>query len=301
MALTWRQIEAFRAVMVTGTIIHGAEMLNVSQPAVSRLISDLEHELGYALFNRKKGRLSPDSTAISLYEEVERAFIGRKEIERVALAIGRSLQKSLRIISLSVTTRDLLAHAIAKFTQEFPDVHVSLDIQPKERVIEWVESHRSDIGICTLPVDSERITVQELTSFDLVAVVPSTHRLAKMDSLQPRDLVGEELIALPEDSGARPVVQSMLDENGVELTVRIEAANADALIGLVAAGAGIAVVSSAYQRLGSEVEDVRMIQIEPRTHLPFGLLLPLQSAPSKATQDFISILEQVYTGPSDKS
>lgn len=296
MALTWRQIEAFRAVMVAGTIVKGAELLNVSQPAVSRLISDMEYELGYELFSRNKGRLKPVGAAHTLFEEVERAFVGRGEIERVARAIGRTQQQSLRVISLSVTTRDLLAHAIARFTKEFPDVHVSLDIQPKERVIEWIELRRSDIGICTLPIENDKIVVRELTSFDLVAVVPTGHKLAKMEALQPRDLIGEELIALPEGSGARPVIQSMLEANGVDIAVRIEAANADALIGLVAAGAGVAVVSSAYHRLDNEVEDVKMIQIEPRTHLPLGMLLPSTPTPSKTTLNFIKILEQTYSG-----
>lgn len=295
MALTWRQIEAFHAVMVHGTISKGAGALNVSQPAVSRLISDMEFEVGYELFSRTKGRLSPTTAAISLFEEVDRAFTGKKEIERLARAIARTQQQTLRVISLSVTTRDLLAHAIARFTQEYPNVHVSLDIQPKERVIEWLEARRSDIGICTLPIDSDRIDVQELTSFNLIAVVPSDHVLAQNDTIKPSELAGEDFVALPDHSGARPVVQQMLDENGVEVHVRVEAANADALIGLVAAGAGIAVVTSAYRTISENVGGVQAIEIATQQHLSLGMLLPTNPKPSASTRNFMKILQEIYT------
>lgn len=297
MALTWRQIEAFHAVMVQGTISKGAGELNVSQPAVSRLISDMEYEVGYELFSRTRGRLNPTAAAISLFEEVDRSFVGKKEIERLARAIARTQQQTLRVISLSVTTRDLLAHAIARFTQEYPDVHVSLDIQPKERVIEWLEARRSDIGICTLPIESDRIDVQELTSFELIAVVPSDHVLSKKDSIEPSDLADEDFVALPDHSGARPVVQQMLDESEVEVHVRVEAANADALIGLVAAGAGVAVVTSAYRTISESVAGVQVIEIKTKQHLSLGMLLPTNPKPSASTQNFMKILRETYSGP----
>ena len=299
MPLTWRQIEAFHAVMLHGTIVKGAGAMNVSQPAVSRLISDMEYEVGYELFKRTKGRLTPTSAAIALYEEVDRAFVGKKEIERLARAIGRSQQQSLRVISLSVTTRDLLAHAIARFAQEYPDVHVSLDIQPKERVIEWLNARRSDIGICTLPIDSDRIEVHELISFKLIAVIPTGHPLADRESLEPSDFQGAAFVALPEHSGARPVVQQMFERNGVSVDIKVEAANADALIGLVAAGVGVAVVTSAYRGISGKVDGVQDVEITTKSRLPLGMLLPTNPKPSKTTQNFMTILRETYAQPED--
>src|SRR5215467_3146050 len=67
MAITLRQIEAFRAVMEAGTVIEGASSMRLSQPAVSRLIGDLEASLGYSLFARVRGRLVPTDEAQVLY------------------------------------------------------------------------------------------------------------------------------------------------------------------------------------------------------------------------------------------
>ena len=78
-----RQLEAFRAVILRHSITRAAEMLHITQPAVTRLILDLETEIGFSLFTREKGRLFPTSDALLLYQEVERSFVG---VERIAHA-----------------------------------------------------------------------------------------------------------------------------------------------------------------------------------------------------------------------
>ena len=74
--ISLRQIEAFRAVMVTGTVTQAAKMLEVSQPAVSRMISYLEYEIGFKLFSRASRQLIPTDEGRAFYDEVERSFIG---------------------------------------------------------------------------------------------------------------------------------------------------------------------------------------------------------------------------------
>lgn len=81
-----RQIEAFRALMQTRTATRAAAALGVSQPAVSRLLADFEAGVGFALFERRNGRLWPTAHAHALHEEVERAFTG---FERVIQAAAR--------------------------------------------------------------------------------------------------------------------------------------------------------------------------------------------------------------------
>ena len=69
-----RQLEAFRAVMHAASVTQAAEVLRISQPAVSRLIASLEQDLGFALFSRRRGRLLPTPESTFLLGEVERAI-----------------------------------------------------------------------------------------------------------------------------------------------------------------------------------------------------------------------------------
>ena len=92
-----RQIEAFRAVILTGGMTAGGEMLGVSQPAISRLVRDLETELGLKLFERNGAHIVPTAEALILYQDVERLFVGSDRIRDSARAIRDRRSGSLRI------------------------------------------------------------------------------------------------------------------------------------------------------------------------------------------------------------
>ena len=85
MKLSHRQIHFFRAVMGTGHVTRAAELLHTSQPTVSRELARLEQVLGFALFERVKGRLKPTVRALALMEEVEQSYVG----ERLSLPSAR--------------------------------------------------------------------------------------------------------------------------------------------------------------------------------------------------------------------
>src|SRR5690606_38915260 len=85
--LNIRQIEAFRAVMLSGSVVGAAKLLNVTQPGVSRTIGHLELHLGYELFERRGRRIFPTPEAEALYREVERLYVGVEQIGQAAMDI----------------------------------------------------------------------------------------------------------------------------------------------------------------------------------------------------------------------
>lgn len=84
MAIRYRQVEAFRGVMITGTTIGASHLMAISQPAVSRLIADLEYGLKFKLFDRHKGRLVPTAKALRFYHGVEQFYMGLEQLDLVA-------------------------------------------------------------------------------------------------------------------------------------------------------------------------------------------------------------------------
>jgi DNA-binding transcriptional LysR family regulator len=113
------EVAAYIHTMMAGTVIQAAAFLHVSQPAVSRLIADLEREVGYPLFHRQTGRLQPTDEGNLLYAEVERAFLGMGEIEAAAWAIGQQQTGSLRL----VTTYSVLGGPVLNIINEFAHDH----------------------------------------------------------------------------------------------------------------------------------------------------------------------------------
>src|SRR5688572_21126473 len=98
-SLEFRHLEAFRAIMRSGTVTGAGAMLGISQPAVSRLLSQTEALAGFPLFERVRGRLVPTTTAQALHEETERVFIGIEEV--AALAERLRAQSPRRVVIAS--------------------------------------------------------------------------------------------------------------------------------------------------------------------------------------------------------
>ena len=89
MRLNLRQIEAFRAVYQTGGMTAAGMLMNITQPAVSRLIRDLEAEIGLPLFVRKGTTIAPTPDAVALYQEVARSFHGLDQVALFASDLKR--------------------------------------------------------------------------------------------------------------------------------------------------------------------------------------------------------------------
>lgn len=96
-----RQIEAFLAVVDLGTVTRAAETMYVTQSAVSRLISRLEREVGFTLFDRRQGLMAPTAEAKALHAEAMRSYIGLKEIQFAAQRIAQIGSGMLKVCVMS--------------------------------------------------------------------------------------------------------------------------------------------------------------------------------------------------------
>src|SRR4051812_27383298 len=121
-----RQIEAFRTVIVTGGISNAARALNITQPAVSRLIQDLQYALGLTLFAKRGSRLVPTNEALSLYREVERQFVGLERIENAARNLREGRAGSLRVAALPAFNVGFLQRVVGAYLAQRPDLEIAL-------------------------------------------------------------------------------------------------------------------------------------------------------------------------------
>jgi len=115
MTVNQRRVEAFHAVMLSGSITSAAEKLGISQPAVSRLISDFEHEIGMKLFSRAGGNLSPTEDARSLLDDVEFFFRGLDGVYQAAQDIKAMRKGVLRLGVMPNLALDVVPDIVSSF------------------------------------------------------------------------------------------------------------------------------------------------------------------------------------------
>ncbi len=243
MKLSHRQIEFFRAVMATGHVTRAAELLHTSQPTVSRELARLEQLLGFALFERVKGRLKPTVRALALMEEVEQSFVGLERISATALSLRAYAHGRLQLACLPALSHALLPDAIRRFTLRQPDAEVGLTPVESPRLEAALSEQRFDLGLSERHQAPTACTMATLLVADEVAVLPAGHGLAGKPVLTPADFAGQPFISFALADPYRQQVDALFAQAGVHRVLRLETPSAVSVCALVRQGLGLAIVN----------------------------------------------------------
>ena len=293
--ITLRQIEAFRGVMVTGTVTQAARMLTVSQPAVSRMISYLEYEIGFKLFGRANRQLIPTDEGRAFYDEVERSFIGLGHITKAANAIRDYRRGHIRLITIPSLASTLMVELVARFVGEYPEIAVSVEVQPSQRVFEWIVSQECDIGLSTLPVENTAIATQSVVYGEAVCILPVGHKLTAKKRIRPKDLDGEPFITFKADSIFRQMVDEVFLKEQVHRDMQIEARTTEMICGLVSAGLGVSVIGPTFPR-HIHNPGIAVRPFNPSISIELALLYSAQKPLSLVGERFIGIVHEHIAG-----
>ena len=174
---TYRQIEAFKAVMEAGRVTDAAQKLNLSQPAVSKLLASFESAIGMRLFSRSKRRLTPTAEASSLLREINRIFVGVEGVTRFASELRNMRTGELTIASVAALGQRHVPRVIAEFLKKHASVNIGLHLRSSHDVADWAASQKTDVGISMMPVDHPAVRDEILCEVDAVCVLPNGHRL----------------------------------------------------------------------------------------------------------------------------
>ncbi|MGH8236776.1 MAG: LysR substrate-binding domain-containing protein [Steroidobacteraceae bacterium] len=288
-----RQLEAFRAVMMTGSVTNAAESLHLSQPAVSRLISELERSVGFKLFERVKGSTplaTPDGAA--LFQEVERSFSGLQVLRQAARDIRDFRTGNLRIVCLPALANSFIPAVIRTFRQLSPAVTIQLQTRSSSTVRLWVAAQQFDLGLATPGSDVSGVQAELFMRSRGVCVLPQGHPLAAKDSIAPADLRDEPFISLSLEDPARSKVDQAFNDAGITRNIVVETQFAMTICGLVAHGIGCAIVSAAS--VAEHVAPDCIIRpFEPRIEFQYVLYLPSHRPPSRIAASFLEHLKHV--------
>ena len=238
-----RQVEAFRAVVTLGSMTKAAELLGISQPAVSRLMVDFQETVGFKLFRRQRNGAEPTEDARRLFEQVEKLFVGLEDLNHQVHAIHNLTSGTISVVAMGLYANGLLPEIIAQFSTRYPGIEIRLDTQPQHRIAEWVSSGRSDIGVASLPLTNSAIPSRDLLIRPAMCVFAADHKFASREEIHATDLAGEPFISFPRGTPFRFEVDTIFDREGVDRTMMIEATTHEAVCNLVAAGLGVSVVS----------------------------------------------------------
>ncbi|WP_431513133.1 LysR substrate-binding domain-containing protein [Variovorax sp. DAIF25] len=288
--MNFKQIEMFRAVMLSGSMTLAAKQLHTSQPNVSRAIALLQRETQLKLFDRVGVRVTPTPEAYALMREVERSYVGLSSIQEAAARIGTYGVDGLRVAVSPALGISLLPRALEIFRKMRPGVPVVVSTADSATICKSTASGASDFGLAAsvaLPqeVDSELIHQQSA-----VCIVPEGHRLARKRKVKPTDLAGECFISMPSYDTARHAIDRLFDPEVRKL--EIETTQASTICVMVARGLGVSIVNPLIHKELSLL-GVRAIPFEPEILFRCYLVRAKHRSTQALVSDFIAAVDQV--------
>jgi DNA-binding transcriptional LysR family regulator len=243
-----RHIEVFHAIYISGSITGAAELLYVSQPSVSKVLSHAEQQLGFPLFHRNKGKLTPTAEAEIMFPEIKRIYQQLKTVRHLAGNIGNG---ATGIINLAVTPAlgfDVLPEAIAKFRSKYPNVAFNLKTVHNQEALQSLLEYKCDLAVLFSSPALPGVREITITEQEMVVMYPESRFPDRPISLSLDELVEEDIIGIWESGPLGEMASKRIDSAGIELRSSIQVDTYYIAARLVDAGLGCCIIDRATAR-----------------------------------------------------
>lgn len=291
MRINLRQVEAFRAVFQSGSMTAAGALMGITQPAVSRLIRDLEAEIRLPLFDRRSGKVTATPDALALYREVQRSFYGLDRIVRVAAELGSRREGDLRIAASFAPSFYGLPTVLSRFRRDWPGVRLSLKTCSSPEVLEAVSMRQFDIGVAVVPAEVPGVEIEAVPAPNAVCVLPAGHSLGARRVIRPLHLIGVPLLMISDYSLFQQRIRQRLLDANVNAEIIFESSFSAPICSLVAEGVGVAVLdaltAAAYEGKGMIVRP-----FEPVIPYELKIIFPANEPRTDRAKAFSILLRQ---------
>lgn len=248
-----RRFEIFRAVVESATLTGAAQRLNLTQPAVTKAIQQLEDELGLTLFERSRGRLQPNNNAKDLYEYLEEIFLRLSMLKNFSVDRRELRRGHVNFACNAFFSAAFMPKIVRDFHDNYPGITISMQTRSSNKINELVDSGLLNIGIGS-PIDySPNVKIEPLLRMRGVCVLPPGHPLEGKKIVTSKDLIQEPFITTSDLDRTRGIVDTFFEPENKLRNVLFETSLASDACLLVAEGLGVTIVNELSASLASGV------------------------------------------------
>ncbi len=234
-----REYEALRAVITSGTTSGAARLLGISQPAISRAITQLETRMNIVLFERRGGRLRPTAEAMRMNGHLDRLFDAMLYLD--GTDPGDPGGQPIRLAA-PPTMSDMVCAAMASYIKLHPGQKLSLETCTSDGLISRLAQDTIDLGFTHADLTHSAMELVPFHESDAVCIMPVGHRLSKHDLITPELLDGEAFISILRRHAVRSRLDRVFADAGSEPNRVVEVATGRSALSMARAGCGVAVI-----------------------------------------------------------
>ncbi len=279
-----------------GSVTAAAGEVGLTQPAASRLLAQLERQVGFELFHRDRGRLIPTPDGLLLFEEVERALDNVDRIDDLARDLAAFRVGQLRVVAPPSFLEAFLPDIAAAFLKQHPNVRLTIESRNVESAKALIAARGVDAGFIPLPLNRPDLVSETVMVSETACVMLADHPLAALSMIDARALRGVPLIllGLGLQRRSRAQIEAAFADAGVLPQVRVETHTVASACALAARGVGVAVVNETLAR--AYVRDRTVLRrFTPSITHEYGFVTSAAAQPSRLTMAFLALARDVLT------
>ncbi|MBW1720635.1 MAG: LysR family transcriptional regulator [Deltaproteobacteria bacterium] len=239
MQINLNQLRAFYLAARERSITRAADILCITQPAVTMQVKSLEQALDIKLFRKYGKDLRLTEVGHVLFDYVEKIFEIVDEMEFVLKRYSDLSRGSLVLGTTRSFARHLMPRLLSRFQERYPGVKISLKVGSSQEIADGLMAFEYDLGIIGRLPHSDKLKVIPYTREEFCLITPPQHRFAGMKSVSLKDLKDEPIIIRENGSGSRYAMLSLLETHGITPSVLVEAGSVEFIKEYVIKGKGV--------------------------------------------------------------
>jgi DNA-binding transcriptional LysR family regulator len=290
-----RRLQVFHAVAKHLSFTKAAEALFMTQPAVTFQIKQLEEHFNSRLFDRGHGRISLTPAGEIVLDYAERILALSAELDTRLKEITGEVAGPLLVGASTTIAEFLLPRVLGEFKAKFAQVSPRLFVANSETVESRVAEHTLDIGLIEAPSHLPTVLTDVVCEDELQVVCATSHPLARLKSVSPKQLLQYPIISRESGSGTREVTDQYFQKAGIKsdtLHVEMELGSPEAIKGLVATGLGFAILSRATVTKETQLRQLVRIPLSPRLIRNFSVVYPKERFRSRLVNTFVQFAKE---------
>ena len=288
-----RRIQVFYTVAKQLSFTKAAELLFMTQPAVTFQVKQLEEHFNTRLFERTHGKITLTPAGEVALEYAERLLNMTAEMETRLGEMTGQISGRLMIGASTTIAEYMLPRVLGEFKARYPQVQANLTVANSETIVHKVADHTLDIGLIEAQSNNPALVTNMCCNDELVAICAPTHAISKLASITPTQLAEQPYVSRELGSGTRDVIDRYFRDAGLapeDLNIIMEMGSREAIKGAVEAGLGIAIVSISTVVKELKLGDLVAIPLEPKLIRPLSMVYANEKFRSKLVQAFLDFL-----------
>ncbi|MGB7335690.1 MAG: LysR family transcriptional regulator [Salaquimonas sp.] len=305
--MNFKQLAAFREVMLTGSFSDAARNLHRTQPAISAQISGLEHSIGFKLFVRRGARLLPKPEAHYLFEEANGILNRLDTVKRTLESVSDLDTGMLRIISIPGPAVYFVPNLIADFAEARPGLQVTLSSRSSIQAQRSIATQEYDVGLADFGfgvTDESRLINHKIVPLQGLCALPADEPLAQKEVIYAADIKDKPLAVVERNHPIHAQVQNAFETAGIVPNIRFETQFFLPAFTFVERRLSYAIVdplsAESYQQSNPGTQRIVFRPFLPEVQMAFTLMSPAHRPLSTVAQTFLELLVSRVEGLKEK-